>query len=758
MATNYRHIGKRLPRKDANDIVRGRSKYINDLTRPGMLYAKVLRSPHPHANLKSIDTSKAESLPGVRSVLTYKNAPNWMVGLPPSLPVLDKKVRYVGDAVALVAARTAEIAEEACNLIRVEYEVLPAAYDPVDATKAGATPLYAQFPKNVLPPGCPPFGPNALTGLKRGDVEQGFQEADVVTEGLYAYEGIANPLPPEPPGVIVEWTGANAFSIWSSNQSPSMIKWKIQGRMGFPDIRSFGGPTGGGYGSKNSPVQLIYYTAALAKASGRPVKLVYTKKEHFDCYVLRLGSRIRGKVGMKKDGTVTAMSGDWTVNTGVFSENTQGQVAVGCGHVQLMLRCSNWDLKNSIVVTNRNASGIIRGFGGQELKSSFLPILTLAMEKAGIDPLAFYGKNFIKPGDKFWWRDGIQYTYRGVDYWPALAKGAETFDWKNKWKGWLQPTAVNGPKRRGVGIGVHGSADVGEDTSEAWVRLSPDGRAVIFSPLSEAGMGERSSVCKMAAEVLNLPLDDVNVAPADTMINPFDFGLAGSRGTFAVGSAVISAAEDARQQLFEMAAPMLQAKPSEMETQDGQIWAKSNPQKKLPWIAVMGLERTIQGRGIFHQDFTLSSFIALFTEVEVDTETGVVELKRVLTATDVGQIIDPASLENQFNGCLGAAGLDTATFEESVLDPSTGRILTANMIDYKWRTFADLPEMQHVILETPMPTHRFGAVGVGEITTTPGPSAILMATSNAIGKHMVNYPITPDKILTALGKLQGGKA
>ena len=184
------------------------------------------------------------------------------------------------------------------------------------------------------------------------------------------------------------------------------------------------------------------------------------------------------------------------------------------------------------------------------------------------------------------------------------------------------------------------------------------------------------------------------------------------------------------------------------------IWAKSNPEKKLPWIAILGLDRTVQGEGLYEQDFSLCNFIMTFTEAEVDLETGRVELVRVLSTTDVGQIIDPRCLTNQMHGGLGAAGLDTAIFEETVLDRSIGRVLSSNLIDYKWRTFEELPEFQTIVMETPVEaSHRFKAIGMGEITTAPGPSAILMAISNAIGKRMFAYPITPDKILTALGKL-----
>jgi xanthine dehydrogenase molybdenum-binding subunit len=219
-----------------------------------------------------------------------------------------------------------------------------------------------------------------------------------------------------------------------------------------------------------------------------------------------------------------------------------------------------------------------------------------------------------------------------------------------------------------------------------------------------------------------------------------------------MGSACINAAEDAMRELFRVAAPVLEAEPGDLETIDGMIFSKRNPEKKIRWSRALGVDHTILGEGRFKPDFTLTNCMMSFVEVEVDTETGKAELLRVVNATDAGQIIDPQGLQNQLNGCLGSAGIDSALFEETVFDQSSGHMLNANMIDYKWRTFAELPEIDNVVLETPVDSHRFHAIGVGEVATAPGPSAILMAVSNAIGVRLFDYPVTPEKILRALGK------
>jgi xanthine dehydrogenase molybdenum-binding subunit len=748
-----RHIGKGTPRVDAEAIVSGEASFISDIRLPGMLFGKVLRSPFPHANILKIETSAAEALPGVEAVLTYENVPDWKAGNPRYVPVLEKRLRFVGDGVALVAATSEEIAEEALRLIRVEYEELAPVFDVEEAMRPGSPQLYSQFPGNVAPRGFLAFGPNTLQEVVRGDVESGFKEADLVSEGTYGYECTPNPLPAEPPGAIAMWEAPDKVIIWSATQSPFLVRNVMSIAMGGVDIRSIASQCGGSFGSKNCATKPIFYAAALARAvgKGRPVRVAYTRQEHFSAYAVRFGSRIHGKVGIKKDGTVTAFSGDWLINTGNCATSTQGQVAVGLGEAQLMLRCANWNLQPYVVFTNQTASGAVRGFGGQELKSAFLPILMLALEKANLDPVDFFKSNFVHAGDGYFWRDGNWWTCKGVDYRKAAEAGARAFGWKEKWKGWLKPTAIESVKRIGVGCGVHGNADVGEDHSEAYVRLLPNGRAVLQACVAESGGGQRSSVRKMVAEVLGLSLDRVTITAPDTLINPFEHGLAGSRGTYATGSAVTIAAMDAKAKLMSEAAAILHKDAADLETSDGMVFEKGGSGKPLPWLAVIGTaERTITGFGSFVPDYSMPNFLMTFVEVEVDIETGMVELRRITNATDVGRIIDPAVLEGQLHGALGSAGIDTALSEESVLDPATGRVLNCNMVDYKWRTFIGLPEFDNVVLETPLPTHIYGALGVGEISTSPGPSAVLMAVSNAIGKRMTRYPLTPDRILEAL--------
>ncbi len=288
--------------------------------------------------------------------------------------LLDRKVRYVGDAVALVAATSEEIAKEALRLIDVEYEVLPAVFDVEEALKPEAPELYDELPGNIVTPGAPILGPKGLTEIVMGDVEKGFEEADVITEGTFGYEKTPNPMPPEPPGAVALWEEPNKITLWVANQFPYQDKIILYFAFDRKvEVRVHGGPCGGSYGSRVMSWQVEAYAVLLSRATGRPVKLVLTREEHLAAFTVRLGSRMSAKVGMKKDGTVTAVSGKWLVDTGYYSFATQFMVAVGSGEAQIMVRCPNWDLKPVIVCTNRSASGPVRGFGGQELKCRHHP-------------------------------------------------------------------------------------------------------------------------------------------------------------------------------------------------------------------------------------------------------------------------------------------------------------------------------------------------------------------------------------------------
>lgn len=317
---NYRYVGRvNVPRKDAREIVTGKCTFLDDFSLPQLLIGRAKRSPHAHARIKSINVEKARALNGVAAVLTYKDIDqSWLMGWPPMKPILGERVLYVGDPVALVAAETREIADEAIELIEVEYEVLPAVTSGIEAIKDGAPQLYpGMFKNNIVTPGYPPFqkdGP--FWHLVKGDPEKGFEECAYIAEDTVEFSKMAAPASPEPPGAIVRWEG-------------------------------------GSYGNKQSQVQIVSSAAVLSMKKGRPVKFYQTKAEQMCCFETRLGSQVHAKIGMDKDGVVKAVKAEWTVDTGCLSNATQGQIGVGIGEAQLvMCKCPNWDLDTNLVVTN----------------------------------------------------------------------------------------------------------------------------------------------------------------------------------------------------------------------------------------------------------------------------------------------------------------------------------------------------------------------------------------------------------------------
>ena len=650
---------------------------------------------------------------------------------------------------------TEEIASEALRLIDVEYEVLPAVFDMEEALKPGAPQLYDEFPGNVVTPGVPFFGPKSLKEIVMGDVEKGFEEADVVTEGTFGYENIPNPLPPEPPGAIALWEEPNQVTLWVSNQASYMdtvTLHHVSNRK--VEVRSIGGPCGGSYGSKFMSWQVQAHAALLSRATGKPVKLILTKEEHLAAFTLRPGSRMKARVGMKRDGTVTAVAGTWLIDTGYYSMTTQSQVAVGCGEVQIAVRCPNWDLRPVIVCTNRNASGIVRGFGGQELKCALIPLLSLAMEKAGVDPLEFFKKNFVKPGDGYLWRDGLWYDVQGRGLHKRHGEGGGAFRLEGEVEG-MAPAHLR--RRRETERGGRWGSRQRRHRRGCirGLRAAPpgwDGRGLLLrdrarhrpedqfpedgggGPSDPAGAGLHHA-CRLAGQSLR-----IRACGLERHLCHRQRRDRGGRGCKAEAFRDPRADAAGRPRgAGHRGRVCLCAGPTQGSGSPGGPSGRTGPARVS---------------GDFRPDYTLSNCMMTFVEVEVDTETGKVDLVRVVNATDVGTIIDPPGLQGQLNGCLGSAGIDSALFEETVIDRGSGHILNPNLIDYKWRSFLELPDIENVVLETPFDSHRFHAVGVGEIATTPGPSAVLMAASNAIGTWVHEYPVTPERILKALGKVK----
>lgn len=755
----YRHIGKNVKRFDAEKIVTGKATFLNDFKMDELLYGKVLKSPYAHARITKIDISRAQALPGVKAVLYYGNVPKecegWGLNTPAVVPVLREEVSFVGDGVALVAAETEQIAEEACSLIEVEYEQLPAVFTTVDAVKPDAPLVHKEFDSNILP-NVPFIGEHMMDHLVRGDVEQAFKECDYVVEGENEYSSLGCPMAMEAPAVIMQYTGDRMLT-WPTTQVAMLYPGAISGRMGGLPVETTVFNLGGGFGNKAELPVISMQTALLAVATRRPVKIALTKTEQLIVHDQRIGMYMKGKIGLK-DGLVHAVQGVCYLDCGAFNDCGQWQMGVGLGECQVAFgKCKNWDIDGKLIMTNHVQTGAVRGFGGQEIKAVLMPLAMQAAAKAGIDPVDFCAKNFAQTGDGWYWRERNWYDCREQDYAPVMYEAAEKFGWKDKWKGWNKPTSTDGHKAIGVGVSIHGNADIGEDNSEAYVRFIPaTGLVYLHAGIVETGAGQRSNIRKYVAEVLDMPVEKVILAPCTSEANPFDAGPIGSRCTLTLGTAVTRAAEDCRHKLLEAAATALHASPDDLFTKDGMIYYKNRPNEPHHPVIMVPFATTITGHGTYLANYSKSNFNIYFSEVEVDLDTGAPRLLEVLVGTDVGQIIDPATLEMQIHGGFGAAAADTGLMDENVLDTSTGRMLTGNMIDYKWRTFDDFPQIDYVVEESLPEISRFKATGFGEISGAPGPASMMMAISNAIGTDYCEYPASREGILKAIKKTREG--
>ena len=766
-AHDYRFIGKPTARADAEAIVTGKNIYLEDVPQPRALIGKIKPSPYPHAWIKRIDIEKALTIPGVVKIMTYKDVtPEQKFGIPQHKPVLDRKMTFVGDAVAIIAAVDERTAKEASDAIEVEYELLEPVFDAVAAQADDAPQLYPDYlDHNIVPGGFPVFQPNGpWWHLKKGDTEKGFADCKYVAGGEVRFDKKPVPGAPEAPGVVVTYLGGSEFRTEVTSDALRCHTLACAGNIPGSHIEGRAYAVGGSYGNKTVMKTITTYGMLLAKATRRPIAFLMSKAEQYTMYETRLGSTFQGEIGMDEHGIVKSVKGLWSVDDGHFGNSVQGQISVGLGEAQLgMCKCPNWDLDTRLIVTNKMLAGVVRGYGGQELNSCLTLLMAKTMRKGNFEPLQCLRDNFCRAGDRYFWRDGREWTAYSVNYDNCCDAAAEKFKWYERWKGWNVPTYVSGDGRfrRGLGVSVTGNADCGEAFAEAYVRMNPDRRNpkhatfMIHADVAEIGNGQRSSMLKMAAEVLNVPLEDVFMVEDDTTTTPFTEGHGGSRSTRTTGTAIVNACIDLRNKMFEVAAQLTRQGPDSLICNRGGIEPKSKPELWIPFSAcVPDPMTTLTGFGRYSEDFGIPNFFCTMIEVEVDTLTGKAYPVDMLGATDCGQIIDPNSAELQCHGAIGSASLDTAFFEEHVLDENLGRQMTYDMINYKWRPFNEFFKFDTCFTESQFDTKVFKAVGFGEITGAAAASAAMMAISNAIGKEVTTYPATPDVILRALGKIE----
>jgi xanthine dehydrogenase molybdenum-binding subunit len=755
MATDFAIVGANPIKVDGIEKVTGAAMYAADYLLSGMLHGKIKRSPHPHAKVVHLDPSKALALEGIKAVLTVNNVPRVKHkgapapragGLVADQYIFDEKVRYVGDGVAAVAAISEEIAEEALDLIDIEYDLLPALFDVAEAMQPDA-PRIHDTETNLV--GSPFL-------LERGDVEQGFAEADHLFEGVYS-TGRPVPCYMEPNACVCQFDQNGKLTIWSSTQCSFMVRGILSEVLDIPlhKIRVIVEHMGGGFGAKQDLYQHEFICALLARATARPVKMEYSRKETF------LGGKTRHPVtvflkqGVRKDGTLTAREVLYTSNTGAYASHGLGITAVGCLDIASLYRCeAHQKIEGRAVYTNNPVAGAYRGFGAVQAFFALDSQMDEIAHALGQDPVDFRLKNAVGEGDL----SPSGHRVLGDGLAACLKRGAAEVNWYKERK--KTAAQADGRLRRGWGVGteMHSSGaypDI-KEVSNALLKMNEDGTINLLTGVADLGTGAKTTMAQIAAEELGLPFEDIQVISGDTDVVPFDIGAYASRTTYVGGGATKKAAAELKSQLLELASDRLEAAVEDLEIRQGQIFVKGVPSTRTTVKALIKGEGTTPAKTLMgqatHESKVAYSFAAHFAEVEVDTETGQIEVKQVVAVHEVGQAINPIGVEGQIEGGV-QQGIGHSLTEDYIIDKKTGQSLNASFVDYKMPLSMDMPKIKTIILEEfPDPTAPFGAKGIGEDPIIAIGPAIANAVFDAIGVRFRDLPITPEKVLQALRK------
>ena len=621
---DYSIIGTPVPKKDAWVKATGEAKYADDLFLHGMLHGKLLRSPHPHAKIVHIDVSSAAKLPGVRSVVTGKDFPGIRYGNMPQtrdyLPLAIDKVRYIGEEVAAVAAIDEDTAEEALDLIRVEYELLPAVFDPDEAMQPGAPQLHEHAPSNI----------SSQSAFHFGDVDKGFADSDYIREDIFETQPIKQGML-EPHACIGLWDNTGKITLWASKQSPYVVWRQLAMGLGIEPnkIRLIQTFVGGGFsGGKQEAMPMDFCAVLLSKKSGRPVKFVHAMDEVLTIGHMRHPMKIWLKTGVMKDGTLLAEYCKIIANGGAYSSIGQLSMYIPGAMLNLPYRLPNVKYEAYRVCTNNGFCGALRGHTIPQICFGREAQIDTIAEELGLDPIEMRLRNAAQPGDVT--ANGFRLTTFGFN--DCIERAVETSGWREK-HGKL-------PRYRGIGIGcgslVSGARLMGHSASAAEVRVQEDGTVLLATGSTDVGQGADTVLSMIAAEVLGVTLDDIRFAMIDTDVTPVDPGTFGSRVTFWTGNAVKLAAEDARQQLAQIAAQKLGVDVQELVFRDRRVYPRKEPQRGLSFGEVVRLAeyrsgRIIMGRGTYTSGEQLIDFrtghgnmspaytpSACIVEVEVD--------------------------------------------------------------------------------------------------------------------------------------------
>ena len=753
----HRFVGKPLQRTDATAKVTGKTVYADDMHLPRMLHAKVLGAPYAHARIKAIDTSKARLHPGVTAVITADDLPPYKMNASNRRGLIfpGDEVLFFGQPVAAVLAEDPHVAEEALALINADYEELAPVIDPIEAMKDNSPLVRAALHDvdrseergHVTVDARETEADGKLTNIasemnfKRGDVESAFAEADCVIEGTWR-TAMVHQSYIEPHSVIADYDASGDLSVWTSTQGPFYVRDELAQTLGIPEnrIRVTATEVGGGFGGKIYLTELM--VAALAMVVHRPVKHVMSRREDMLAATPAPFAQVEMKTAMKRDGTLTALKATLVYDSGAFpgAPVLPGSISVG-GYY----KCPNLEVRGLEVLTNKVSVGALRAPGAHNATFAIESHMDMMAKELGLDPLEVRLKNAVEEGDPL----PSSQPYPRIGLRACLEAIANSEVWKHRRQAGQTPN-------RGVGLAVGGWMG-GLQPASAIVTLNSDGTINVTVGSSDI-TGTNTSFQQIAAEVLNLPLEQVTVTTGDTKTAPYAGMSAGSKTTYTVGQAVKLAAEDAKRQMLEIAAQRLEAAPDEMEMVDGEIRVIGAPEKSFTFARLgrlstnfAGPYASIVGRGAMATRQWAPGFTAQAAEVEVDPETGEVTVLGFAIAQDAGFAINPLSVEGQMQG--GASqGLGIALSEEMLYDEQ-GRLMNADLLDYRLPTTRDLPPIEAIIVEVPSEEGPYGARIVGEPSIVAGAAAVGNAVAAAIGARVYEAPITPERVLRALGTI-----
>jgi CO/xanthine dehydrogenase Mo-binding subunit len=752
-------VGISIPRPDGPEKVTGRVQYVADIQAKGLLHAKLLRSPHAHAKIVSIDTSAAKALPGVRAVLTAKDIPHLKKQAPTrahAVLAIDRVV-FMGQPVAAVAADEPSIAEEALDLIKVEYQVLAASIDPLKAMLPGAPPVadagteadtseaLAHSAVAIAKSDTPAKAVNISqqARLQRGDPAKGFAESDHILEKTYrvpmVHQGYL-----EPHAVLAEWDRNGLLTLWASTQGSFNTRSEVADVLGIPEnsIRVIPVECGGGFGGKIRAL-CEPITAVLAQVTKRPVRYVMTRREELQAGMPAPQVIIKLKTGVKRDGTLMALDAETVIDSGAYSGAVLAVSAVFLGS---MYKWPSFDIRGFEVLTHKPSVAAYRAPVAPQTIFAIESQMEQIARDLDLDSVEFRMRHLIQAGDPM--VNGQPWQSNGAK--QVLARIAEHPHWKSR-KQWV--TAGTNGKRRGVGLALGGWLG-GLQPTGATVRLNPDGTLAVLTGQVDIA-GTNISLAQIAASAYGVDTDLVRITTGDTDVAPMTGLSAGSKTIYTVGAAVLQAAEDARRQTFEIAAAELEASVHDLELVDGKVTVRGAPNKGIT-LATIGkkgnlyMSKTPPVLGKANPAFTQQApgFAAQLARLELDPDTGEVTLLDFVVVQDVGKAINPMGVAGQMQG--GAVQSIGIALTEGLQFDDSGRLTNPSLLDYRKLTAADLPNLETIIVEVPAPAGPFGARGVGEPPIIPAPAAIANAIQNATGARLTELPMSPERIALAL--------